>query len=151
LYCTQHYSADGATVTQQSIAVLYTTLFSRQCNISIAIYRCNAHHIIQLTVHCNTTISRCIAHHIIQQSEPLKHIKLSLYCTPHYSADGASVTQQTIVVQHTTLFSRQCNCSTAVNRCTAHHIIQQTVPLKHSNLSLCCTPHYSAESATLAE
>jgi len=37
--------------------------------------------------------------------------------------------QQTLAELHITLFGRQCHCSTAIYRCTAHHIIQQTVPL----------------------
>jgi len=36
------------------------------------------------------------------------------------------VEQQTIAVLHTTLFSTHCHCNTAIYRCTAHHIIQQT-------------------------
>ena len=129
LYCIPHYSAESAIVAQQTIAVLHTTLFSRQC-------------------HCSTANYLCTAHHIIQQTVPLYQSKLSLYSTPHYSIDSANVADQSIAVRHTTLFSRQCHCnkaiyrctvqqiihtqchsSTANYRCTAHRIIQQTVPM----------------------
>jgi len=96
-------------------------------------------------------IYRCTAHHTIQLTVPLLHSILSLYCTPHNSADSATVEQQSIAVLHTALFSRQSHCSTANFRCTAHQIIQQTVPLRHSKLSLYSTPHYSADSATLSQ
>ena len=52
-----------------------------------------------------------------------------LHTTLFSTADSATVAQQSIAVLHTTLFSRQCHCSTAIYRCTAHHIIQQTEPL----------------------
>jgi len=110
LYSTLHYSADSATVAKQTIAVLHTTLFSRKC-------------------HCSTAIYRCTANRIIHQTVPMYHSKLTLYCTPYYSADSATVAQNTFAELHIKLFSRQFHCSTAKYRCTTHHIIQQTVPL----------------------
>jgi len=132
LYGTSHHSAESDTEAQKTFAVLHTTLFSRLCNYTTVIYRYKAHH-------------------IIPQRVTLKHRILSLYCTPHYSADCATLPQQFIAVLHTTLFSRLCYSTTAIYRCTAHHIILQTVLLYHSNLSLYNTPHHSAESDTEAQ
>ena len=129
LYYTPHYSAESATVAPQTIAVMHTTLFSIQC-------------------HCSRAISPCKLHHIMQQNVPMKNSYLKLYCTPNYSANYATVSQQTIAVLqsilfsrqchsskktiavlHTTLFSRESHCSQITYRCNAHEIILQTVPL----------------------
>ena len=72
MYCTTHYSSHITTVSQQAIAVLHTTFFSRQC-------------------HSNTAGFHCCAHHIFQQTVSLNHNNLSLYCTPHYSSDSATL------------------------------------------------------------
>jgi len=107
-------------------------LFSRQC-------------------HCNTALYRCTAHRIIQHTVSLEHSNLSLYFTKYYSEDSDTVAQQSVAVLHTALFSKQCLSNTVICRCTAQYIMQQTVPLYHSNLSLYCTTYYSADSATVAQ
>ena len=130
---------------------MHTTLYSRLCHCSRANYRCTTHLIVQQTLPLNTANYCCTAHHVIQQSVPLQHSKLSLSCTPHYSAYSVSVTQKTLAVLHTTLFSIQCHFSRANYRCIAHHIFQQTVPIFPSDPSLYYTPHFSAHRATVAQ
>jgi len=147
LYCKPYCSADSTTaahqtisvlhptfigrechITELSITVLHTTYFSTQCHSSTAIYRCTAHHIIHRKYHVITATYHCTAHQNFQQTIPLYHSKISRYSTPKYSAHCATVAQPSIAVMHTKLFSRQCHLYTAIFRCTAHHINQQTVP-----------------------
>ena len=124
LYCTQHYSEERAILAQQSIAVLHSTLFRRKSYFSTAIYRCTARH-------------------NIQQAVSLQHNKLSLYCIPNYSAEIVTVAQQHIPVLQTKLFSSQCHYSTAIYRCTAQNIIQQTATVAQQTFAVLQTTLFS--------
>jgi len=128
LYCTPNFSAHSATLAQQTIAVLHTTLFSIRAFVAQQTLA-----VLQTTFSADNSTEA-------QQS--------IVYFTQHYCADCATLTQQIIAVLHNTLFIRQWHCNTANYSYTAHQIIQQTVPQKHSKLSLYCTPKYSSLSVT---